>query len=182
MFYPRSGRIRRAFIYKHKKQHLFIKNCVFILTRLNFSHLQSTLHSMQYTYRDVFLYCSQQFLNSLIWMPFSASAIFYFTSFTSAKHFSLRTSFILGNKSCTGWFWVNWEGGAQGSCHFWTKTAEYSAQCGPVPCKSPVMKRAGLIPGEGAQGAHTLPLSLRLNTHMLRWGLKKNKTGRSESK
>ena len=33
------------FIYKH---------CIFILTCLNFSHLQSTLHLMQYTYQDIF--------------------------------------------------------------------------------------------------------------------------------
>ena len=38
------------------KKHwiLFIKKCVFILTCLNFSHLQSTLHLMHYTYQDVF--------------------------------------------------------------------------------------------------------------------------------
>ena len=32
----------------------FIKNCEFILTCLNFSNLQSTLHLMQYTYWDFF--------------------------------------------------------------------------------------------------------------------------------
>ena len=37
-----------------KKQNLFIKYCVFILTSLNFSHLQSTLHFIQYTHRDIF--------------------------------------------------------------------------------------------------------------------------------
>ena len=37
-----------------KTQNLFIKTCVFILTCLNFSHLQSTLHLMQYTYGDIF--------------------------------------------------------------------------------------------------------------------------------
>ena len=36
------------------KQNLFIKNCLFILTCLNVSHLQSTLHLMQYTYQDLF--------------------------------------------------------------------------------------------------------------------------------
>ena len=30
------------------------KNCVFILTCLNFSHLQSPLHLMHYTDEDVF--------------------------------------------------------------------------------------------------------------------------------
>ena len=31
-----------------------MKNYVFIVTCLNFSHLQSPLHLMQYTYRDFF--------------------------------------------------------------------------------------------------------------------------------
>ena len=65
-----------------KPQNLFIKSCVFILTCLNFSHLQSTLHLMQYTYLDVFSHCSKQFLNSMILMPFSAPAVFRFTSCT----------------------------------------------------------------------------------------------------
>ena len=37
-----------------KTQNLFITNCVFILTHLNFSHSQSMLHLMQYTYEDLF--------------------------------------------------------------------------------------------------------------------------------
>ena len=32
----------------------FIKDCVFILTCLNFSHFQNTLYLMQYTYQDIF--------------------------------------------------------------------------------------------------------------------------------
>ena len=32
----------------------FLKNCVFIFTCLNFSHLQSTLYLMQYNYTDIF--------------------------------------------------------------------------------------------------------------------------------
>ena len=35
-----------------KPQKFINKNCLFILTCFNFSHLQSTLHLMQYTYRD----------------------------------------------------------------------------------------------------------------------------------
>ena len=89
-----------------KNQRVFIKNCVFILTCLNFSRLQSALHWMQHTYRDVFSHCSKQFLNSIL-MVFSASAFCLFvclTSSTSAKHFTLRTFFIQGNKkkSCLG--------------------------------------------------------------------------------
>ena len=45
-----------------------------------------------------FLHCSKQFLNLSILVPFSASAVFCFTSSTSAKHFLLRNCFIWGNK------------------------------------------------------------------------------------
>ena len=41
-----------------RTQNLFIKTCVFILTCLNFSHLQHTLLLMKYTYQDVF--CTAQ--------------------------------------------------------------------------------------------------------------------------
>ena len=47
---------------------------------------------MQYTCWDVFP--TAQFLSPLILIPFSASAIFCFTSSTSAKHFPLRTFFF----------------------------------------------------------------------------------------
>ena len=51
------------------KWNLFIK-FVYILACLNFSHLQRTLHLMQYLSRH--FHCSTQFLNSLILMSFSA--------------------------------------------------------------------------------------------------------------
>ena len=44
------------------------------------------IHLLRY-----FSHCSKQFLNSLILMPFSASAVFCFTLPLSAKHFLLRT-------------------------------------------------------------------------------------------
>ena len=75
------------------KMEFLIKNCVFILTHLNFSHPQSPLHLMQYTYQDSFFHCSRQFLNLSILMPFSASDIFCFTSPTLAKHYPWRTFF-----------------------------------------------------------------------------------------
>ena len=37
-----------------KNCNLVLKNCAFTLMCLNFSHLQSTLHLMKYTYQDVF--------------------------------------------------------------------------------------------------------------------------------
>ena len=63
---------------------------------------------------------------------------FCFTSFTSAKHFPLRTVFIQGNKQTnkkSGWDWVNREGGAWGSCCLGSKTAEHSVRCGQVCSK-----------------------------------------------
>ena len=37
-----------------QNQNLLIKNCVFTITCLNSSHLQSTLYLMQYSYQDTF--------------------------------------------------------------------------------------------------------------------------------
>ena len=45
-----------------------------------------------------FFHCSKQFSNLPILMPFSASAIFGFTSSTLANRFPLRTFFTWGNK------------------------------------------------------------------------------------
>ena len=81
-----------------------------------------------------FCHCSKQFLNSSILMPFSASAFFYFTFSTLAKHFPLGTFFVKENKkkSCLGWDQVNRKGGAWESCRFWSQTAEHSSWCGQV--------------------------------------------------
>ena len=62
-------------------RNLFIKNCVFILICLNFSHLQSTLHLVN-TPIKTFFHCSKQFFNSFTLMPFSASAVLCYTSST----------------------------------------------------------------------------------------------------
>ena len=48
--------------------------------------------------RHFFPTAQKQFLNSLILMSFSASAVFCFTFSTLAKHFPLRTFFIWENK------------------------------------------------------------------------------------
>ena len=119
-----------------KTWHLFIKYCVFILTCLNFSHLQSTLHLMQYTYRDIFPLL-KTVLNLLILIPFRASAIFCFTSSTSAKCFPLRTFFICENEQTNTnvtWGQIGWIGKV-GHVHqyvFGQKTDEQSDWCGQV--------------------------------------------------
>ena len=53
VFYPAKILTKYKYKGRLKTQNLFIKSCVFILTGLNFSHLQSTLHLMQYNYRYV---------------------------------------------------------------------------------------------------------------------------------
>ena len=102
-----------------QKMEFICKNCVFSLTCLNFSHLQHTLHLMQYTYWDVFSHGSKQFLNALTLMLLSAPAFFCFTSSTCAKCFLLGIFFIPETRqSCLGWDQVNRESGALGPSHF----------------------------------------------------------------
>ena len=74
---------------------VFMKNCAFILTYLNFSHLQSILHLMQYTDQDIFFHYSKQFLSSLTLIPFSASAIFV-SPLPHQQNVSLSGLFYLG--------------------------------------------------------------------------------------
>ena len=119
-----------------KMECIYKTNCGFILTCLNFSHLQSTLHLMQYTYWDVYFHCSKLFLNLSIPMPSRASAGGFFCFVLSLQHqqnvslWGLFSSLGWGGR-CSGQEWMNREGGAQGSCHFWSKTG-HSGQCGQV--------------------------------------------------
>ena len=92
-------------------QNLFTKNCVFILTCLNFSHLQSTLHLMQSTYWNIFPLL-KIVLNSLILMPFFPGIFLFvcFTSSTLAKRFPLRTFFIWRDKKYVAQDEIGWIG------------------------------------------------------------------------
>ena len=81
------------------KWNLFIKNHVFILACLNFSHLESTLHLMQTHLPRLFSHCSEQFLNLSILRPFSASTVFVlFCLFHIGKMFPFEDFFIWGKK------------------------------------------------------------------------------------
>ena len=68
-------------------------NWVFILTRLNFSHLQSTLHLMQYTYWDVFpllkSFWTYQFWWLLVLLLFFVSLLPYHKMFPFEDFFHL---------------------------------------------------------------------------------------------
>ena len=44
-----------------KSLEFIYKNCVFILPYLNISHLQNTLHLIQYNYQDIFSHGSRAF-------------------------------------------------------------------------------------------------------------------------
>ena len=114
------------------KLEFIYKNGVFILTFKN--KLQS---SSKYSPFDAihllrpFSHCSKQFYNSSSFMPFSAFAVFCFTSSTLGKRFPLKNFFIRGNKE-SQWDWVIREGGAHLACCFWSKTAEHSVWAGAL--------------------------------------------------
>ena len=128
----------KAFLIKiqrktQKTEFIYKKWCIyFYMFKLqspsNFSPFDA-MHLLR-----LFFHCSKQFLNLLILMPFSTSAIFCFTSPTSAKHFPLKTFFIQGNKKkvAKGDIRRVEREGHRGCAAFWSKIAEHSAQCGQV--------------------------------------------------
>ena len=71
-----------------------------------------------------FFHCSKQFLNLLILMPFTVSAIFCFPSSTSAICFALRTFFSSGETKTNhlGWDQVNKGGWGMGVMPFLVKS------------------------------------------------------------
>ena len=126
-----------------KTQNLFIKNCVFILTCATLQSCSKyspfdTIHLLRH-----FFHHSKQFLNSLILMPFNASAIFCFTSSTFARHFPLKTFFTWGNKtSCSGRDWVKWH---RGNTIFGQKLLNTQHGVGRCTGKSSIMKWANML-------------------------------------
>ena len=90
-----------------------------------------------------FFHCSKQFLNSLILIPFCASAIFCFTFSTSAKCFPLRTFFIQGKKNKSLGVRLHkwgWGGGMGVMLLFDQKLLNTQCSVGRCVCKSPTMK------------------------------------------
>ena len=76
-------------------------------------------------------------------MPFSASAVFCFTSFILAKHLLLRTFFIWGNKKVP-WGETEWirRVGNRGHAVFGQKLLNTHCSVGRCACNSPTMKWA----------------------------------------
>ena len=94
-----------------------------------------------------FSYCSKQFLNLWILMPFSASAFFFpHTSSTLTKLFPLRTFFTQRHKnSCSGE--IGWVGRVRcrGCTVFDQKLLNIQCSVGGWACKSPVIKWANML-------------------------------------
>ena len=109
-----------------------LKIGVFILTCLNFSHIQSTPCLMHYTF-EMFFPLLRTVLNLSILMPFSASAVFCFTSSTWEKRFPLRifSPRKLKKVAQGGIRWIE-RMGHGGHAVFWSKTAQHSAWFGQV--------------------------------------------------
>ena len=92
-----------------------------------------------------FFHHSEQFLNS-IFMFFSASVIFCFTSFILANHFlGLFSSRETNKKKCSEQDQVIWEGGAQGHAVFGQKLLNTQHGVGRCACKSPILKWANAL-------------------------------------
>ena len=94
-----------------------------------------------------FFHCSEQFLNSSILMPFSASAAFCFISSTSAKCFPLRTLLIQGNKKKVPQVEIGWIGrvGHGGHTDFGQELLNTQCCAGRSAHKSAIMKGANAL-------------------------------------
>ena len=101
---------------------------MFILTCLNFSHLQNTLYLMQQTYWDDFpllktVFELINFDDFLVPLPFFVSLFPHQQNISLWGLFSSRET---NKKSCLGQDQVNRKSREWGSCHFGSKTAEHN--------------------------------------------------------
>ena len=87
-----------------KPRNLFIKNCAFILTCLNFSHLQSTHDLKQYTYRDFFSTMKNSFRICWFWCLLVLLLFFFVSPLPHYQNVSLWGPFSSWetNKSRSG--------------------------------------------------------------------------------
>ena len=117
-----------------------LKNCIFILTCLNFSHLQCILHLMQYTYRDFFPLLKADF--ELI-----NFCCFLFHLFHINKTFPFEDCFHSRKQKNLTRGEIGWTGrvGHRGHAVFGQKPL--TAQCSVGRCarKSPIMKWANAL-------------------------------------
>ena len=151
-------------------QFICKKKCVFILTCLNFSHLQSILHLMQYTFWDFFPLLKTVF--ELI--DFDAFLCFCCFLFHLFQNVSLWGLFSSGNKKAA-WGktdWVNREGRHKGHCSFSQKLLNTQHSVGRCAPTSPIMKCANALKESSknkfTEAEHSLSQQLQL-VHWYRW-------------
>ena len=89
-----------------QKEFLHKKLCLFLMFNLQLCSVYFPL--TQYTYQGFFPHHSKQFLNSLILMLFSASAIFLFHLFHIGKLFPFEDFFIWVNQKNVTWGKITW--------------------------------------------------------------------------
>ena len=131
-----------------KKEFLY-KKCVFILTCLNFSHLQSTPHWMQNTYQDIFSTDQNRFWTHWCWcllvlLQFSVSPLPHGQNVSLWRLFSSRETkkFCSGRGQVNGW---NGRGEHEGHAIFGQKLLNTQRDVGRSAHKSSNMKWANVL-------------------------------------
>ena len=128
------------------KQDYLLKNCVLSLSHLNFSHLQSTLRLMQYTYWVVFStaqnsFWTHRFLYHPVLLPFFISPL------PHQQNISLWELFSTGKTKKVAQHEFGWIGRVEQGGHtvFVQKLLDTQCGAGRCPCKSPMMKWANTL-------------------------------------
>ena len=165
--YTRGTKNKPEFIYKI---YIYIYSYMFKLQSSSKYFPFDTMHLSR-----CFFHSSKEFLNSSILMPFCASAVFCFTSSTSAKLFLLRTFFIRGNNKKVSQGESRWlgRGGYEGHSIFGLKLLSIQLGVGRWAHKSPIMKWANALKESSKKKFHwslMQPLTQCQLAHWYRWG------------
>ena len=125
-----------------QKWNLFIK-VVYLFLRLNFSHLQSPLHLMQYNYWDFFSTDQNSFWTHWFWC-FLVLLPFFVYLFHIGKMFPFGDFFKQGdkNKAARGEIRWIWKVGHWGHAVLDQKLLNSQHGVGRFTCKSAIMKWA----------------------------------------
>ena len=152
-------------------QNLFIKNCVFILTCLNFGPLQSTLHLRQYTYGDMFptaqkSFWAHQFWCLLVLLPFFVFHISKMFSFEAFFNSEKEKKIVQGKMESIG------RVGHRGHhAIFGQKLLNMQWCVGRCTCKSPIIKWVNVLKGSSKKftGAECSLSQQHQLAHWYRW-------------
>ena len=127
-------------------QNLFIKNWVFILTRLNFSQLQSICYLMQYIYQDVYYTAQNSFWARQFWCLLVLPLFFVspLPHWQNVSFWGLFSSTGTHKKIALGeiWWIENGVGVHAGFGQTLPNTQRGVDRCAP---KSPIMKWANAL-------------------------------------